>query len=97
MSIRITCINKAGGDHENPYVAISTLGWTNEATGATGKLTRLQMYDLIVIEKERAYVKDSYGNVAYLQGEISAKGTKYVRTKADNVTSDNLLRLPECK
>jgi len=29
MSIRITCITKAGGDHENPYVAISRLGWVN--------------------------------------------------------------------
>ena len=97
MSIRITCINKAGGDHENPYVAISTLGWTNEATGATGNSTRTQMYDFLVIEKGSAYVKDGQGNTAYLQGEISAKGTKYVRTKADNVTSDNLLKLPECK
>jgi hypothetical protein len=29
MSIRITCITKAGGDHENPYVAISRLAWVN--------------------------------------------------------------------
>jgi hypothetical protein len=29
MSIRITCITKAAGDHENPFVAISRLGWVN--------------------------------------------------------------------
>ncbi|WP_407654248.1 DUF3892 domain-containing protein [Chitinophaga sancti] len=27
---------------------------------------------------------------------MSPSGTKYVKTKADNVTSDNLLKLPEC-
>ena len=97
MSIRITCINKAAGQHESPYVAISDLGWINEATGAVGKSTRLTIYDFIVKENGKAYVKDNVGNMAYLVGEISANGTKYVRTKADNVTSDNLLKLPECK
>ena len=29
MSIRITCITKATGDHESPYVAISIFGWVN--------------------------------------------------------------------
>ena len=31
MTIRITCINKDGGNHENPNVAISHLGWTEDS------------------------------------------------------------------
>jgi len=49
MSVRITCISKAGGDHENSHVAISELGWINEGTGETGKSTRLEIYDWIAL------------------------------------------------
>lgn len=94
MSVRITCINKDGGYHENPYVAISHLGWINPNTGSSGKVTRLEMYDF-VIKGEYAYV-ESGGYKAQLIAEISARGTKYVKTKADSVTSDNLLSLLEC-
>ena len=41
MSIRITCINKDGGYHENPHVAISNLGWVEDETAKTGKTARL--------------------------------------------------------
>jgi hypothetical protein len=97
MARQITCINKAGGQHENPYVAISNLGWTDDITNAIGNSTREEMYDFIVNKKGQAYVKDDKGNMAYLAGETTVRGTKYVKTKADNVTSDNLLKLPECK
>ncbi len=40
MSIRITCITKAGGDHEIPYVFISRLGW--ETYSSLLKRTRVQ-------------------------------------------------------
>jgi hypothetical protein len=96
MSLKITCIKKAGGQHENPYVAITSLTWINEQTDATGTSSREQMYDWIkggVV----AYVKDSQGNKAQLIAQISPSGTKYVKTQADSVTSDNLLKLPECK
>jgi len=39
MAIRITCINKDNGIHENPNVAITHLGWKNEQTGKTGRST----------------------------------------------------------
>ena len=99
MSIRITCINKADGNHENPYVAITTLGFINEAeSNPVRKLvTRIALYDWL--EKDtsnNAYVKDSSGNKADLITAVSPKGTKYVKTKADKVTSDNLLKLNEC-
>lgn len=96
MSVRITCIRKDSGNHENPYVAITSLGWINESTNATNQSTRLQIYDYL-IDNGIAYVTDSNGNKAYLITAVSTKGTKYVKTLPDNVTSDNLLKLPECK
>lgn len=97
MAVRITCIKKDGGNHENPFVAISSFTWKNESTGETGSSTRLTMYDWIVNDKGVAYVQDSSGNKANLRGAITDKGTKYVKTYADSVTTDNLLKLPECK
>lgn len=95
MSVRITCISKSYGYHENPYTAITYLGWKNEHNGETGKSTRLEIYNWI--EKSGvAYVKDSKGNVANLITAKTISGTRYVKTKADDVKSDNLLMLPEC-
>jgi hypothetical protein len=96
MSVRITCISKAGGDHENPHAAISDLGWVNEDTQATGKSTRLQMYDWIKNKDGYAYVRDRAGNTARVGTAETARGTKYVRTYRDKVWTDNLLALLEC-
>lgn len=96
MSIRITCITKAGGNHENPYVAISHLSWTNEQTNEKGTNTREVIHDWVK-DGGVGYVKDSCGNVARLIAEVSPRGTKYVKTEPDNITSDNLLKLPECR
>jgi hypothetical protein len=95
MSVKITCIKKANGNHENPYIAINSLGWLNESTEATGTTTREGMYDFIN-KSGNAYVKDPKGNKAELVAKISQKGTKYVKTVADSVESDNLLKLKEC-
>jgi hypothetical protein len=95
MAFRITCVNKAGGQHENPYVAISDLGWENDQTRATGRSTREQMYDFVKGGGD-AYVQ-SGGWKAQLITAISPRGTKYVKTVPDNTVSDNLLKLPECR
>jgi len=97
MSVRITCIEKDGGNHENPYVAISHLQWIKDGTSETGRTTRVDMYDFVVNKNGQAYVKDAYGNVAYLIGAISTRGNKYVKTVADETKTDNLLKLDECK
>lgn len=96
MIVRITCINKDNGNHYNPHEAITHLGWLNESDGTSNKMTRLQAVDYI--EKgNKAYVKDSRGNVAYLVVRTSTSGNKFVQTVADGKYSDNLLELPECK
>lgn len=97
MSVRIVCINKDNGYHENPYEAIETLGWVEDGTGSQGKSSRLAMYDWI----ER-------GGYAYVQQgvlprkvkvitAVSQHGTKYVKTEADYTDQNNLLKLPECR
>lgn len=95
MSVRITCIKKDDGDHENPYVAIKSLNWLNEADQKTGTSTRLEMYEFVEGGGE-AYVKDAAGNKAKLVARVTDKNAKYVKTVADDVQSDNLLKLKEC-
>ena len=95
MAIRITCINKDGGYHENPYVAISHLGWTEDGTGKTGRSTRLEMYDWIKDKGGYAYVQAGTAKAKVITA-VTARGTKYVKTEADSTERDNLLKLPEC-
>ena len=97
MSIRITCIRKDNGDHENPYVAISRLSWVNEVDSKTGDSSRIEIYKWIKGDRGYAYVKDGAGNLAKLITAETQKGTQYVKTVPDDVKSDNLLKLPECK
>ncbi|MFI5161220.1 MAG: DUF3892 domain-containing protein [Sphingobacteriales bacterium] len=96
MSLRITCIKKSNGDHENAYTAISSMNWVEDGSGKTGTSSRIEMYDLVVAGNE-AYVKDANGNKAKLEARKTSKETKYVKTVADDVKSDNLLKLPECR
>lgn len=96
MSVRIHCINKDNGDHDDPHEAITHLGWIDESSGKSGKSTRLEMVKFIE-DGNQAYVKDGYGNIAYLIVKISQYGNKFVKTKADGVETNNLLKLLECK
>jgi len=97
LAIRITCIKKSGGYHQNPYAAIESLGWIEDGTNTTGNSDRITIYNWINENGGIAYVTDYLGNKAYLITAISASGTKYVKTVADETKADNLLQLPECK
>lgn len=96
MSIRINCITKDAGNHENPHVAISHLGWINENTQERGYSTREIIYDFVK-NGNTAYVKDAFDTIAKLMCAISSRETKYVKTVADETKTDNLLKLQECK
>lgn len=96
MAVRITCIKKAGGYHEDPHVAISELGWTNEQNGQSGRSTRIEMYNFVKGGGE-AFVRDRAGNTAYLVAKLSRNGNPYVQTVADGKPTDNLLKLDECR
>jgi hypothetical protein len=95
MSIRITCINKAGGYHEDPHEAIQTLGWQHEQDASTGRSTREVMHDWVKQGGQAFVVSGSHR--APLIALTNSRGTKYVKTKPDGVTDDNLLNLPECR
>lgn len=98
MSIRITCVSKAGGDHLNPHEGITDVCWKNEQTNAEGCSTREQMVDFIEKYGDHSvYVKDNRG-VAYV-GVVTPKESwrkKFLRTFADGIWNDNLLALREC-
>lgn len=96
MAVRITCIKKAGGYHDDPHVAISDLGWTNEQTGEAGQSTRVQMYEWVKAGGH-AFVRDRAGNTAYLVAKLSRTRNPYVQTVADGTPTDNLLHLDECR
>lgn len=95
MALRITCINKSAGFHADPHHAIEEVSWINDQTGATGKTTRLGLYEWIS-KGGKAYVKDIWGNKAFVGTRENAYGTKYIQTHADQKWTDNLLALPEC-
>lgn len=95
MTVRIVCINKSGGNHENPHEAISQYGWLNEETQKQGKNDRQSMVNWVK-SGNIAYVKDTYGNKASCFVNISKNGTEFLQTQTDNKPTDNLLQLPEC-
>jgi hypothetical protein len=96
MAVRITCIRKAGGYHENPYVAISYLQWIEDGAANTGESSREEMYDWIVNKGGYAYVQSGLSKTKLI-GAISPRGTRYVKTEANETEKDNLLKLPECR
>jgi uncharacterized protein DUF3892 len=97
MAIRITCINKSNGYHADPHHAISHLRWIEDGSGQTGKNTRLEIWDWIKNRNGVAYVLDSRGNRARVGTREHGNGTRYLQTHADEVWTDNLLALPECR
>jgi Protein of unknown function (DUF3892) len=97
MAIRITCINKSGGYHADPHHAISHVGWVEDGTGKTGKSSRIEIYEWIKSQGGVAYVQDSRNNKAGVGTRENTDGTKFLQTYADQVWTDNLLALPECR
>lgn len=94
MSVQIRCINKEGGYHEDPHVAISNFGWINEETGGTGNNTLAEMVAFID-GGGTAYVRVGQ-NIATCYTNTSRSGRKFVETRPDSTQTDNLLHLPEC-
>jgi hypothetical protein len=96
MAVRIICIKKDQGDHENPYVAIDYLEWINERINVKGITDRSKIHDWIKDESGEAYIIDQFGNKTYLIPAVSASGNKYVKTVQDESAMDCLLQLPAC-
>lgn len=98
MSVRIICIKKDGGNHYNPYEAISEFGWIEEPTNKSGIVNLPEMIKFLEEDKGEAYVINRFdpSDRAYLYVN-QRNGKKFVQTYADGQWNDNLLQLPECK
>ena len=98
MAVRITCINKDRGNHQNPHEGITHFGWLNEQNRTSGKSTLADMVAFLETQGGVAYVKDNNGNIANIGVVTTTRGTKYLRTHADGKWTDNLLSptMPEC-
>lgn len=91
MTIRITDVRMSGGTRHEHVVR---LWWTNPATAATGDNTRAQIVSWIENEGGKAYVEDGRGHRVDVGVVTPRYGSKYLRTRADGVPTDNLLALP---
>ena len=95
MTVRAVCINKDGGNHNNPHETVTNYGYVSSSDGTTKVVSRTAMVDFI--EKGgQAYVKDVPGNVAYCRVRTSVNGVKFLQTVSDNKYSNNILSLKEC-
>ena len=97
MAVKIICINKDRGNHQNPHEGITHFGWINEQTRAAGKSTRAEMVQFLTQQGGQAYVRDARGNVAYVGVATNNHRLPFLRTHADGKWTDNLLSLGECR
>jgi hypothetical protein len=96
VAIKITCIKRAGGNHVDAHHAVLSLTWKNDENDETGSNDRLAIHEWLK-NGGTAYVLDARGNTLWLAAREHANGVKYVQTHVDNVWTDTLLGLPECR
>jgi uncharacterized protein DUF3892 len=89
---RVTCINKRGG-HHNAHERISYIGGTNN-DGSRWKLNEDRAIESIEDGTYEFYVTVNQKTVDVIVATHS--GRKYLKTKTDDYSPDNLLSLPEC-
>jgi hypothetical protein len=91
MSVRITHIRQAGGTGHEHIVGVK---WIDPADSGTGKSSTLEMVTWIEDKDGKAYVDDEHGHRVQVGVVTPPQGSKYLRTHADGVWTDNLLSLP---
>lgn len=88
---RIRCVNKI--PREDPHKAIVNVGGVN-SDGTRWKQSQKQTVDEIDSRQAEFYV-DEAGRVVDVI-VATHNGHRYIKTEADRVGENNLLRLPEC-
>lgn len=98
MTIRIVCINKDNGNHDNPHEAITRFGYVGNDNTSNSFRKFCDRAELVkwLRNNNQAYVTDGT-KVAYCYVRVNKHGTEFVQTKADGDWYDNLLQLEECK
>jgi len=90
--LRIRCINKDNGNHDNPHEGITHYGWLED--GVYNKDDRQTMVNRVKSGLV-AYVEDSEGKRAVC-GIRNPHGTEFLQTHSDGYYNNNLLNLKEC-
>nr|WP_297297641.1 DUF3892 domain-containing protein [uncultured Methylovirgula sp.] len=88
---QVTCINK-GPTHHDPHTRIQAIGGVHN--GQHWKLTEAQAIAQIESRTYEFYVSVK-GHTVDVIVAIHL-GRKYLKTRADDYSPDNLLSLPEC-
>lgn len=96
--IEITGVRKDHGDHYNRHDAVTHYRWIQHGEDS-GAITRREtvvgwLEGGLGFEVE-AYVEQESPR-AYCYVNQSAAGTKFLETRADSTSKNNLLNLPEC-
>jgi hypothetical protein len=92
--IQITGIRKDGGNHQNPYEAVTHYRWVQHGTNNSGISARLTVVGWLD-DGTKAYVSGGRTR-AYCFVNVSVRGTRFLQTRPDATREDNLLSLPEC-
>jgi hypothetical protein len=88
---RIRCVNKI--PREDPHKSIVNVGGTTSG-GGTWKQSQKQTVEEIEAGKCEFYVDEAGREVDVIVA--THNGHKYIKTRADRVGENNLLKLPEC-
>lgn len=91
-SHEIRCINKS--DRTNIHERIVNIGGV-KTDGNRWKISEKEAISAIEANKWQFYVGQGVNKVDVIIAE-SAAGYKYLKTKNDTTTTNNLLSLPEC-
>jgi hypothetical protein len=99
IEIEITGIRKDNGNHDNPYEAIEYYRWNQISTGKTGITSRQIVVGWLDSGLHgtpvSAFVQRATPR-AYCFVNVSARGARFLQTRADATEFNNLLKLPEC-
>lgn len=93
--VKIRCIKKDGGNHENPHEGVTHYGWV-DSSGDSNVAGREAMVEWVEKSGNEAYVESLGGDKAYCDVRTGRSGRKFLQTYADGNYNNNLLNLPEC-
>lgn len=99
IEIEITGIRKDDGNHNNPYEAVEAYRWTQRSNGKSGIASRPVVVSWLDSGIHGAAVHAYVERVqprAYCYVNQSARGTRFLQTRPDAISGNNLLSLPEC-
>lgn len=97
--IEITGIRKDNGNHENPHEAVEYYRWIQHGTDNAGITRRETVVDWLE-RGVNGVVVTAFVNKVNPKADcfvnVSGRGIKFLQSRADSTSDNNLLKLPEC-